>query len=201
MLKKKSIAIILSVLILIGIIIFFMFFHTNTAKNLKIGNNTSSQEIVDYILNISSYEAIVKVEVESNKNKNQYILKQKYESPDKSEQEILEPSNVAGVKMSRMGNQLKIENTKLSLSTIFENYQHVSDNSLDLYYFIENYKSDQKATWKEENDQIVMKTRQEKEEKTLWIDKSNGKPIKLEIKGTNKNYTVYILYNEVNILK
>ena len=48
-----------------------------TAKNLKIGNNSSSQEIVDYILNISSYETQIEVEVKSNKNSNKYKMKQK----------------------------------------------------------------------------------------------------------------------------
>ena len=41
----------------------------NMAKNFKIGNNTTSQEIVDHILNISSYEAEIEVEVKSNKNR------------------------------------------------------------------------------------------------------------------------------------
>ena len=42
------------------------------AKTSKIGNNSTSQEIVDYILNISSYEAEIEVEVKSNKNSNKY---------------------------------------------------------------------------------------------------------------------------------
>lgn len=197
--KKKSIFIILAMVIIIGIIIFFVFFHTKTAKNLKIGNNNSSQEIVNYILNISSYETIVEVQVESNKNSNKYILKQQYKNPNSSEQEVLEPSNIAGVKITREGEQLKIENSKLSLSSIFENYQYISDNVLDLSCFIENYQADEKATWREENNQIVMKTGKDNTEKSLWIDKSTGKPVKLEIKWTNKNTGIYILYNEVNI--
>ncbi len=197
--KKKNIFILLAIAIIIGIIIFFTFFHTNTAKNLKIGNNTSSQEIVDYILNISSYETKVEIEINSNKNKNHYILKQQYKLPDMSTQEIIEPSNIAGVKMIRNGNQLTIENTNLSLNSIFENYQYVSDNILDLSCFIKDYQADEKANWKEENNQIKMITQKDKEEKVLWIDRTTGKPTKLEIKWTNKNNTVYILYNEVNM--
>lgn len=198
--KKKNVFFLLTIIIVLGIIIFFVFFHTNTAKNLKIGNNSTSQEIVDYILNISSYEATIEVEINSNKNKNLYILKQQYMSPDMSFQEVLEPSNIAGVKIMKNGNQLKIENTNLSLSTIFENYEYVSDNLLDLNCFIENYKSDERASWKEENNQIVMiTTSQNKEEKCLWIDRTTGKPTKLEVIGTNKNSKIYILYNEVNL--
>ncbi len=197
--KKRNIFILLAVILIIGIIIFFTFFHTKTAKNLKVGNNSSSQEIVDYILNISSYETMVEVQVNSNKNQNQYILRQRYKAPDMSEQEVLEPSNIAGVKMIKNGNQLKIENTKLSLSSFFENYEYVSDNVLDLSCFIKDYQSDDKASWKEENHQIVMTTKGEREEKRLWIDRATGNPTKLEIKWTNKTNTVYILYNEVKI--
>ena len=198
--KKKNIFVLLTIIIVLGVIIFFVFFHTNTAKNLKMGNNSTSQEIVDYILNISSYEATVEVEVNSNKNKNLYILKQQYIGPDMSFQEVLEPSNIAGVKIIKNGNQLKIENTNLNLSTIFENYEYVSDNLLDLNCFIENYKSDERASWKEENNQIIMiTTSQNKEEKRLWIDRATGKPTKLEVTGTNKNSKIYILYNEVNL--
>ena len=197
--KKRNIFILLAVILIIGIIIFFTFFHTKTAKNLKVGNNSSSQEIVDYILNISSYETMVEVQVNSNKNQNQYILRQRYKAPDMSEQEVLEPSNIAGVKMIKNGNQLKIENTKLSLSSFFENYEYVSDNVLDLSCFIKDYQSDDKASWKEENHQIVMTTKGEREEKRLWIDRATGNPTKLEVKWTNKTNTVYILYNEVKI--
>lgn len=197
--KKKNIFILLAIIIIIGIIIFFTFFHTKTAKNLKVGNNSTSQEIVDYILNISSYEAKVEVEVNSNKNQNQYILKQQYKAPDISEQEVLEPSNIAGVKIIKNGNQLKIENTKLSLSSIFENYEYVSDSILDLSCFMKDYQADSKASWKEENNQIVMITKKEQEEKKLFVDRVTGNPTKLEIKWTNKTNTVYILYNEIKI--
>lgn len=197
--KKKNWLILLTVIIIIGVIIFFVFFPKTKAKNIKIGNNSSSQEIVDYILNISSYEATVKVEVQSNKNKNQYILKQQFKNPDWSLQEVIEPSNIAGIKMIKQAKQLKIENTNLSLNSIFENYDDIANNILDLSCFIEDYKTDSKASWKEENNQIRMTTKKEQEEKTLWVDKTTGKPSKMEAKWTNKNHEIYISYNEVNI--
>ena len=197
--KKKNLFILLGTILTIGIIVFFVFFNTNMAKNLKIGNNSTSQEIVDYILNISSYEATVQVEIESNKNNNQYSIKQEYKNPDMLSQEVLEPSNIAGVKIIKNGNQLKIENTQLNLSSIFENYEPITDNNLDLSCFIKDYQSDERANWKEEKNQIIMKVKKEQEEKTLWIDKTEGKPKKLEIKRANKNTKIYILYNEVNL--
>ncbi len=197
--KKKSFFILLTIIVIIAISIFFIFFYNKTAKSSKIGNNSSSQEIVDYILNISSYEAKIEVQVESNKNKNIYVLKQQYGPQNEIMQEVLEPSNIAGTKIIKNGNQLKLENSNLNLSSIFENYQYVSDNNLDLSCFIENYKQDSKANWKEENEKIVMKTKKDQEEKTLIVDRKTGEPIKLEIKCANKNTGIYILYNEVNI--
>ncbi len=198
-LKKKNIIILIIGVLIIGIIIFFTFFNNKTAKNLKIGNNTSSQEIVDYILNISSYQATVEVEIKSNKNNNRYLLKQEQKTPETSSQEVLEPSNIAGVKIIKEGNQLKLENTKLSISSIFEDYQSITDSSLDLNSFIKNYKEDKNAKWKEQNDEIIMTTKTDKEEKTLKVSRKTGKPTKLEIKGTNKKSEIYISYNEVNL--
>ena len=198
-LKKKSFFILLCLFLFIGILIFFLFFYGKTAKNLKIGNNTTSQEIVDAILNSSSYETEIQVEVTSNKNQNQYKIKQHYQKPDISEQEVLEPSNLAEVKITKNGNQLKLENTNLSLSSVFENYAYLSSNDLDLNSFIEDYQSDHKANWNEENNQIMMVCHKDQKEKKLWIDKLTAKPTKLEIKDTNKKSNVYILYHEVTI--
>ena len=169
------------------------------SKNLKIGNNSTSQEIVDYILNISSYKATVEIEVNSNKNKNKYIIKQEYKSPDISSQEVLEPSNIKGVKITKNGNQLKLENTNLNLSSVFENYEYISDSNLDLSTFIKDYKSEGKSTWKEENNQIIMNTNKDGKEKTLYIEIATQKPSRLEIKDINKATMIYISYNEVEV--
>ena len=135
--NKKIIFITLVVILILAILIIFLLNKTNVKK---IGNNSTSQEIVDYILNISSYEAKIEVEVKSNKNTNKYILKQQYISPDVATQEVLEPSNISGIKIIKKGNDLKLENTSLNLSNIFENYEYLADNALDLSCFIEDYK-------------------------------------------------------------
>lgn len=198
--KKKKILIILTIIIILVGIIFFMFFKKNTSKNLKIGKNTSSQEIVDYILNINSYETEIEVEVKSNKNENKYVIKQKYDDSNNNMQEVIEPSNIAGVKIIREGKSLKLENTNLNLISMFENYEYISDNSLDLSSFIEDYKKDEKAEWKEKNEKIVMQTSSGdklKKHKTLYINEETGMPEKMEIQDDNKKIAVYILYKEV----
>ena len=77
--KKTKIILIIG---LIAIIISTTIINTknknNTTKISKIGKNSTSQEIVDYILNISSYETQIDVEIKSNKNSNKYKLSQRY---------------------------------------------------------------------------------------------------------------------------
>ena len=197
--KKYWIILLIVVLVIVGI-----FFYKNRVKNLKIGNNKTSQEIVDKILNISSSEVKVTINVTSNKNSNKYILKQTYQSPNKSMQEVIEPSNIAGVKLENDGTNLKIENSQLNLSTILENYNYLGDNCLDLYSFIENYKQDSKSKFEEKDSEIIMKTNGRidnvyMQEKILHVDKQTYNPTQMEIKDNKQKTTIYILYNEVKV--
>lgn len=198
--NKKLFCFLMIILILIiGIII-----YKNVIKNSKIGNNMSSQEIVDYILNINSYKTKVTVQVNSNKNKNKYILNQEYNTENGYIQEVIEPLNIAGVKIIRKDGNLKIENTSLNLSTIFENYQGLEENGLDLSTFIENYKNCDKANFEENNTEIIMKTKNSNENKyvenkILYINKETKMPTKLIIEDNNKNITINIQYNEIEL--
>ena len=171
-------------------------------KNLKIGNNKSSQEMVDNILNMKSYEAVIEVEVKSNKNENKYVIKQQYNGENQNSQEVLEPSNIKGVKITKINGELKIENTNLNLLSVFENYEYLSENHLDLDSFISDYKNNNNSKYKENQEEIIMQTSSKnnsKIEKNLYINKKTGEPTKLEIKDTNKKTAVYILYKEVDV--
>lgn len=186
---------ILIIFMIIIFIIIFTFFYFYMAKKNKFGNNINSQEMVTNILNLTSYEATIEVDVKSNKNTNKYIIKQKYKSPNYVEQEVLEPTNIKGVKIINKDNQLSIENTQLNLKTIYENYSYLSENDMDLISFINEYKEQNSNNCQEEKDTIIMKTKN----KVLYIDKKSGKPLKMQIEDANKNIAVYILYREVNV--
>ena len=199
--KKKYYLILLFIIFIISV---GFIFYKNSIKNLKIGNNKNSQEIVDYILNLSSYEAEVTVNITSNKNSNKYILKQKYQKDKEHIQEVIEPSNIAGVKIINDGKNLKIENSNLNLNEIIENYTNLENNNLDLSMFIDEYKNSNQSNYQEKDDKIIMKVKNDKEniyvkEKTLYIDKKTYKPVKLEIKDNKQKERIYILYNEVEI--
>ncbi len=196
---KKSIVLFLICLIIFGITIFLIFFNNNRAKKSKIGNNSTSQEIVNYILNISSYEAKVEVTINTNKNTNKYIIKQQYIEPDITIHEVLEPSSIAGVKIEKRGNELKIQNTNLSLSSIYNNYEYISKNDMDLNCFIDDYKKNGQSVYMEKDNQVIMKTKTSNIDKILYIDKNAALPVKMEIRDNSKKNEIYILYNEVNI--
>ena len=78
-LNKKSLIILICIILAITIISVYFINKNNKIfnKNFNIGNNITSksiQEIEQYILNISSYEAKAEVMIESNKNINKYVV-------------------------------------------------------------------------------------------------------------------------------
>ena len=164
----------------------------------------NSQEIVDNILNLKSYKSKISVQVNSNKNQNKYILTQEYNTENGCIQEIIEPENIAGVKIIKKDNNLKIENSQLDLKKIYENYSGLEDNSLDLICFINEYKDNPKSEFEEKNGEIIMKTKANKnnlylKNKTLYINKEKIRPTKLIIQDNNQNSTIIIEYNEIEL--
>ena len=197
--KKLALVILIILIITIGLIIL-----KNVIKKTKIGNNMNSQEIVDYILNIKSYKSNINVQVNSNKNKNKYVLEQEYNTENGSVQIVIEPSNIAGTKIVLKDENLKVENTKLNLSQIFENYKGLEDNSLDLICFIQDYKASDKSDYDENEKEIIMKTKNSNknkynQNKVLYIDKENKLPTKLIIEDNNQNMTINIQYTSIEI--
>lgn len=197
----KKIFIIALIFIIITLMMLY-FFTKNNYKTTEFGNTNikSAEDIKEYILNLKSYEAEVSIEIKSNKNQNQYKMKQIYETPNLARGEVIEPQSVKGIITTYDGNNLKIENTALNLSKIYENYPYVAGNVLWLSDFINQYKNNPNATFKEE-DQIIMQTNIQDKSiiETLYIDTKTKKPTKLTIEDMNKKMLVYILYNEIKI--
>ena len=195
--NSKKLYISILILILILFVIFFAFFMV---KNFKTGNNKSSQDMVNDVLNIKSYNATIEVEVKSNKNQNKYIIEQSYKNENENSQEVIEPSNIKGVKIIKENGVLKLENSKLNLLSFFENYSYLSENDLDLSSFINDYKNNKNSNYTENDNEIIIKTENiNSKNKKLYINKKNGKIEKMEIEDTNKKIAVYILYREVNV--
>lgn len=204
--RIKDKKILISFLIVLGILFAILtIFKMFNYKKIKTGNNITNktlQEIESYILNINSYDAEIEINVESNKNQNKYVIKQKYASPNICCQEVLEPKNIEGLKIKYNGNKLEITNSKLNLSTIYENYQYLSDNVLWLSDFIENYKI-YSGTISERDGIIVMETKCKGNSyissEKLYIDRNANKITKLVIEDKNNNAKIYITYKEIKI--
>ena len=202
--KNKKVIIAASGIVII-LIILFTIFKISHYKKIKTGNNITNktlQEVENYILNISSYDAEIEVTVESNKNTNKYIMKQKYSSPNITCQEIIEPKNIEGLTIKYDGQNLEISNSRLSLNTIYENYEYIADNVLWLSDFIENYKSNN-GTITEENGIIIMEVKCNENKystnEKLYIDRNANRITKLIIEDENKKSKIYITYNKIEI--
>lgn len=200
---KKTMIILLTIIILVAIIIFCFFYY----KNEKNGNtiiNKSEEEIIESILNMKSYQAKLDISIETNKNKTQYSVSQTLEN-GKAKQEVLEPSNIAGVITEYDGENLKIKNNKLNLETTFQNYQYIVKNRLWLDSFVEEYKTKENTKQTSEENQIILEVKTEEDSynvyKKLYIDKKTAKPTKMMVQDINQKTLVYILYTEITISK
>ena len=196
---------IIGIMIIVIIIFFITFFIKSNYKKINIGDNMSNKtldECKEYIYNISSYEATAEVTIKSNKNENRYLVKQKCIN-DMYLQEIIEPENVKGVKITYQNNSLTIENTKLRLKKIYEDYPYISENILFLNDFITQYKQNEnnsKIEKDNENITVTIKTDNKyKAEEKLYINSSTGLPTKLIVQDNNQKEIIYILYNEIKL--
>ena len=170
-------------------------------KTIKIGNNISksSEDLIEYILNISSYEAKLEVTVQSNKTTNKYVLEQYYLEPNFSKQVVKEPKNIENLEIIYNGNNLEIKNTNLSLSKIYENYNYLNENILWLNFFIDNYQNNYNV--EENNDEIILSTKIEKYNyrAKLYFSKKTSLPIKIEVLDNSNQTKIYIEYKEIKL--
>ncbi len=195
-------------IITIIIVVIIAFFIKTNYKKIKFGNNMSNksaEEVEQYILGISSYEVQETITVESNKNTNNYIVKEKYSNDSNVyKREMVEPENLSGMVFIYDGTNLKIENSKLNLSKIYENYPYVGENIITLKSFIDDYKESNETSLYEENEEIILEVKIKNGNKyvaykKLYFNKSTGVPIRLEIKDVTQKTVIYILYNEIKI--
>ena len=196
--KKKTI---LFILIVIFLFLFFLI-HYKTKNN---GNNINKliKNIDEYILNISSYEAKIELTIESNKTINKYKLEQLYYKPKLAKQIVKEPLSLENLTFIYDGQNIKVENTRIGLSKIYENYKYVNENALWLSFFVENYNASSKVS--ETGHEIIIENNKQYSEynvkQILHIDKKQKIPKKMEIYDNNKKIRIYIKYNEIILNK
>lgn len=196
----KSLKIVWCVCACILIIVIFTKMFLKSDNKIQInGNNKSIQEIEEYFLNIDSYKTTMIVNVKSNKNENNYTLKQRVQN-NICEQEIIEPKSMEGMKITYKEGTLEIKNTELNISKIYENYPYISNNLLFLTDFLSEYKKSDGKKIEEKDNDIIMKIDSKNKYNAkcnLYIDRKTLKPKTLEIIDMNENTRVYIIYNEI----
>ncbi len=187
------------VIILISIMILICFFYMknkifmNEFKNESLGNNISSQDIINNVLNIGSYNLVANVRIVSNKNENYYKIEQTYIKNELNKQKILEPKEIEGITIENINGEVIMENAKLELRVSFEELTNFKENIIDLSTFIHEYTNSNVMNFIESEEEIILINQDNK----LYISKTTGLPVRLEIYDTNKNLITDILYDKV----
>ena len=166
-------------------------------------SNKTEEEMIQDVLNISFYRAQLKIKIASNKNENQYIVKQEV-TKNMVRQEILQPENIAGVVTTYEEGKLTLYNSQLELSQVYEDYAYMTNNALWLNSFVEEFKNNtEKTKISYENNNIILEVKNERRydyRKKLYINKENGKPLQLIVQDINQKQTICIEYTELEIL-
>ena len=202
----KSIFIIFGVIcvfLAIGNIIKIQKIGKKDYKKDENGNTKNIKEIEQYILNVNSYKAKIKVTVKSNKNVNFYELKQEVKANNETKQIALSPKDLEGIEISYKDGTIEVKNTRYNLTTIYKNYPYISDNSMYLTSFIEGYKKAENKEIKEVDNKIELSYETKKNKynnkQKLYINKSTLLPENMQILNINNDTKVDILYNEIEL--
>ena len=190
------------ILVIVTLLICNFFIKTNY-KTKESGNNKSIQEIEQYILNVTSYKAKIKVTVSSNKNVNFYEFEQEVRGQSYSRQLALSPDSLSGMEIIYENGVITLQNTKCNLSQIYENYPYISTNSLFLTSFIEGYRNADEKEITQEDEKIQMsyisKVNKYNNKQILYINKASLEPQNLQVYDINNALKVDIIYNEIEL--
>ena len=191
------------IIIIIFALLICKFFIKSNYKTKENGNNKSIQEIEQYILNVTSYKAKIKVTVCSNKNTNYYEFEQEVRSQSYTKQLALSPESLAGMEIIYENGIITVQNTKYNLSQIYENYPYISSNSLYLTSFIDGYRNSTSKEITEVDGKIQMsytpKLNKYNNKQILYINKSSLEPQNLQVFDINNELRVDIIYNEIEL--
>lgn len=178
-----------------------LFFLTQIVyKIIRTGNNInkSSNDLIQDILNISSYEAELEVTINSNKTTNKYLLHQYYLKPNLSKQIVKSPSNIENLEIIYKENKLEIKNTNLGISKIYQNYTYLNENILWLSSILENCNTNKYTTEETENE-IILNTKINEYKEKLYINKKTNLPTKIEVLDNSNKTKIYIEYKEIKL--
>lgn len=197
--KNKKIVFIFAIICML--ILLFIYYIFSILGNNK---NRSREEVVEKLLkDFCSYEANITVEVFSNKNKNIYEMYQLVED-NKSKLTIKVPEEIEGLTIINEDNKLKIENAKLNVEKIYQDYETILNNNLFLNTFSkEVFENDLNCY--EKDTELILELKLNNNSNTyakykeLHFDLETNLPKELLIKDNTKKTSIRIIYNDIKI--
>lgn len=193
------------IIILMIFIIFLCFFNYKKIFSGNTINIKNKEKNIENILNGNlEYKCDTQVTIYSNKTKNIYSIVQE-ETKEKSYQEVTNKCDIEGIRILYTDNVLKVENSRLNLEKIYENFEPIMNDYLFLSSFSNDYLESNDKSIDEENDEIIIKVKIENSNKyikykELYVDKKTGNPLKMIIKDSDKQVRVCIEYINMNVL-
>lgn len=197
--KNKKIVFIFAIICML--ILLFIYYIFSILGNNK---NRSREEVVEKLLkDFCSYEANITVEVFSNKNKNIYEMYQLVEN-NKSKLTIKVPEEIEGLTIINEDNKLKIENAKLNVEKIYQDYETILNNNLFLNTFSkEVFENDLNCY--EKDTELILELKLNNNSNTyakykeLHFDLETNLPKELLIKDNTQKTSIRIIYNDIKI--
>lgn len=194
--------------ILIVCLILIIFLFIFNYKKFFLGNTINikiKEKNIENILNGKlNYKSDIVVTVFSNKTKNVYSIMQE-ENNGKSYQEIKNECDIKGLKILYTEDALKVENSKLKLEKIYQDFEPIMNDYLFLSSFSNDYLKNEDKSIEEEDGEIIIKVKIENSNKyikykELYVNKETGKPIKMVIKDSDKQVVVCIEYINLEVI-
>lgn len=198
--KKKIFIVAIIFILVISVFYCYKFFIPGNNKSVKDVN-----ELNEYILNIKNYNLEAKITVNSNKNTNTYLLKEKNEMGSLVTEIINESAN-NGIICEYKDESLTIKNTQLGLPRIFADYKELFSNPIDLNSFIQDYKLDDKKEIKTKDDYYIVSVKNMSTQnkytthKVMYFSRSKNRIERIEVKDINNNKTIIIEYSSFKLL-
>ncbi len=156
------------------------------------------------MMEIDSYQTIVKIHNYTGENNREYVFKQMFKNPDKYRLEVMSPENLKGNTTIFNGKTAWIQHDAINQTWKMDSFEHSNEQLMFIGYFLENFINSEESKYHSETfngeDTIVITTElpggnPNFYRQNLWIDIEDFTPLKLNITD-NEDKAKFEVYYE-----